>query len=386
MTGRLLHALWLLLVVLLGLTAATLTAARLLVPLLGEYRLEAEKLASETLHRPVRIERMAASWRGLNPVLKFKGISIAGAGHQDGRLAIEQVWIDLDLLHYLFERQIRLSSIDVIGADVHVIRDRNGRIYIDQLQGDTGAAGAGPGLLEGGRISLYKSDITFTDLKTGRPALHFANVSFTLKNSAGWHTLNGDVMLPEQLGQRLGVQARFSGPLERFSDWHGRLYVTGRSLSIMPDVLKDVAPGIDAQGIADIRCWVDFGEARLWALSTEVELRNVRLRSQGSDRTADYVVDQLDGVFGWRRREADWQLAARDVVITRNGVRQAPTQVTLERRDEAGKGTLSGTVVACHPSLATSPATYQPQVVWVGVSESETSSQTDSATRPRVRC
>jgi uncharacterized protein (TIGR02099 family) len=343
MTARLLHALWLLLVVLLGLTAATLTAARLLVPLLGEYRLEAEKLASETLHRPVSIERMAASWRGLNPVLKFKGISIAGAGLQDGRLAIEQVWVDLDLLRYLFDRQIRLVSIDVIGADVHVVRDRDGRVYIDRLQGDAGNAGAAPGLLEGGRLSLLKSDITYTDLKTGRPALHFSNVSLTLKNSAGLHSLNGDVMLPEQLGHRLSVHARFSGPLERISDWRGRLYVTGRSLSIMPDVLKDAAPGIDAQGIADIRCWVDFGAARLWAISAEVELHSVRLRSRGSDRTADYVADQVDGVFGWRQREADWQFAARDVVVTRNGVQQAPTQVTLARHDEAGKGAISGT-------------------------------------------
>ena len=134
MTARLFHALWLLLVVLLGLTAATLSAARLLVPLLGEYRLEAERLASETLHRPVSIERMEASWRGLNPVLKFKGVSVAGAGLQDGRLAIGQVWVGLDLLRYLFDRQIRVSSIDVIGAAVDVVRDRDGKIYIDRLQ------------------------------------------------------------------------------------------------------------------------------------------------------------------------------------------------------------------------------------------------------------
>ena len=343
MTARLLHALWLLLVVLLGLTAATLTAARLLVPLLGEYRLEAERLVSETLHRPVSIERMEASWRGFNPVLKFKGVSVAGAGVQDGRLAIEQVWVGLDILRYLFDRQIRVASIDVIGAAVDVVRDRDGQIYIDRLQGEAGNAAAAPGLLDGGRFSLHKSDITFRDLKTGRPALHFTGVSLTLRNSAGLHILSGDVMLPEQLGHRLAVHAEFSGPLERFNDWHGRVYVTGRSLSIMPDILKDVAPGIDAQGSADIRCWVHFGAARLRSVSAEVELHNFRLRQRGDDRSADYVAEQVSGVFGWRRRAADWQFAVRDLTITRNGTRHAPTQLTLARREEPGKGTISGT-------------------------------------------
>ena len=343
MTARLLHTLWLLLVVLLVLTAATLTTARLLVPLLGEYRLEAERLASETLHRPVSIERMEASWRGFNPVLKFKGVSVAGAGVQDGRLAVEQVWVGLDILRYLFDRQPRVASIDVIGAAVDVVRDRDGQLYIDRLRGETANAVVAPGLLDGGRFSLHKSDITFRDLKTGRPALHFTGVSLALRNSAGLHILSGDVMLPEQLGHRLAVHAEFSGPLERFNDWHGRLYVTGRSLSIMPDVLKDVAPGIDARGSADIRCWVNFGAARLRSVSAEVELHNFHLRQRVDDRSADYVAEQVSGVFGWRRRAADWQFAVRDLTITRNGTRHAPTQLTLARREQPGKGTISGT-------------------------------------------
>jgi uncharacterized protein (TIGR02099 family) len=343
MPGRLLHALWLLLVLLLALTAAALTAVRLLVPMLGEYRLEAEKLASEALHRPVSIGRMEASWRGFNPVLKFKGISVAGNGSEDGRLAFEQVWVGLDLPRYLFDRQVRLASIDVIGAEVGVVRDRDGRIYIDRLPGNGSDAPFAPGLLDGGRLSLHNSEITFRDLKTGRPPLQFSNATLTLRNSGSRHTLSGEVTLPEQLGQRIGVQAEFSGPLDRFNDWHGRLYAMGRSLSIMPDILKDVAPGIDALGVADVRCWVDFGAGRLRAVSAEIDLHNVRLRHQGSERTADYVAEQVSGVFGWRRQAANWQFVARDVVVTQHGVLHAPTRVWLARHDEPGKGTISAT-------------------------------------------
>jgi uncharacterized protein (TIGR02099 family) len=335
MLARLFHALWLLLVTLLFLAAAALTAARLWVPTLGEYRQEAEKLASEALHRPVTIERMEATWRGLNPVLKFKGVSVSGAGREDGRLDVGQVWVAIDLGRLLYDRQIRLASIDVIGADVNVVRDTDGRIYVERLTGERGEAGLTPGLPDVGRFSIHKSNITFHDLKTGRPALHFSDVTLALRNSSGLHVLNGDVMLPEQLGHRIGVRAEFSGPLERLDQWRGRLYVSGRSLTIMPDVLKDIAPGIDALGVTDVRCWVDFGPARLQALSAEVDLRNFRLRHKGPPGTAaDFVADQVTGLFGWRRHDGGWQFAGRDIVVTRDGVQLPATQVSLGRRHE----------------------------------------------------
>ena len=346
MTARLLHALWLLLAVLAVLAAAAFTAARLLAPLLGEYREEVERAAEAALHRPVSIERLDASWRGFYPVLEFKGIAVAGAGIGEGRLDVEQIWVGFDLWRYLFDRRLRLSRLDVIGAEVNVVRDADGRIYIDRLQNDQTTGGStvfASALLDGGRISLHRSNITYRDLSTGRAPLRFSDVTLTLKNSAGQHILSGDVTLPEQLGQRFTVQAEFIGPLERLNDWQGRLYVTGRSLSLMPDVLKDVAPGIDAAGTADVRCWVNFGAGRLRKVTAELALDHVQLRHNGSDRSADYAAQQISGVFGWRRRDGGWQFAARDVVVTRDGARHAPLQVSVARSGTAEQGLITAT-------------------------------------------
>jgi uncharacterized protein (TIGR02099 family) len=339
---RLFRAVWLLLVALLFLAAVTLTAARLWVPELAQYRAEAERLASEALHRPVTIERMEATWRGLNPVLKFKGVSVSGAGAEESRLDFKQIWVGLDLGRLLYDRQARLASIDVIGADVRVVRDRNGKVHIDGLKDDTTEVGLAPALREVGRLAIHQSSITFRDLRTEGPALHFSNVALSLKNSNGLHVVNGNVTLPEQLGRRIGVHAEFSGPLERFDEWRGRVYVAGRALEIMPDVLKDIAPGVNAMGVADIRSWIDFGPARLQAFSVELELHNFRLRHKGnSGQAADYVADQVTGVFGWRRRDAGWQFAGRDIVITRDGVRRPATEVSLARRNDGADSYIS---------------------------------------------
>jgi uncharacterized protein YhdP len=96
-------------------------------------------------------------------------------------------------------------------------------------------------------------------------------------------------------------------------------------------------------GVADIRYWVTSRRPPQ-ALSAEIELRNFRLRHHGPGRAADYVADQASGLLGWRRRESGWQFAARDIVITQDGIRRPATQVSLARSNQAGAGYVSGNV------------------------------------------
>ena len=51
------------------------------------------------------------------------------------------------------------------------------------------------------------------------------------------------------------------------------------------------------------------------------------------------------GLLGWRRRESGWQFAARDFVITQDGIRRPATQLSLTRSNQAGAGYVSGNVI-----------------------------------------
>jgi uncharacterized protein YhdP len=130
MLKRLFKLLWFCLVAALFMSAVLLSAVRLWVPSLGEYRNDIVEAASTALNRPVTVRRLEATWRGLSPVLKLKGVSIGSARDLRKQLDVSEVWVRIDVHHYLATREIRISGVDVIGVDLTLVHDEQGRIHI----------------------------------------------------------------------------------------------------------------------------------------------------------------------------------------------------------------------------------------------------------------
>jgi len=124
MLKRIFHTLWYLSVLLLLLVAVVLTAARVWVPSLSEYRLEIEAAVSEALDKDVSIGRLEATFRGLNPVLKLKNVELADPAGEQDTLAIREVWITIDAERYVLDQQLLLAGVEIIGADVADSRPR----------------------------------------------------------------------------------------------------------------------------------------------------------------------------------------------------------------------------------------------------------------------
>ena len=86
----------------LGLCALTLVLAALyvslgreLVPLVAEYRLEAEDKAREALAMPVQIGELEGLWQGFSPVLTAHDVAL---GEGAGALQLDQVRVVPDVL------------------------------------------------------------------------------------------------------------------------------------------------------------------------------------------------------------------------------------------------------------------------------------------------
>ena len=160
MLKRTFLAIWLMSVTLLFLTAVVLTAARMWVPLLNDYRVEIENAVSQVLNRQVSIGGLDATWRGLGPVLKLKNVHIDLQDADQGSLEIREVWVTIDADHYLAEREVQVTAIDVIGADLVVIRDVAGEIFLDGFRQEKSADSPLKGLEELHRLSVH--DVTVT--------------------------------------------------------------------------------------------------------------------------------------------------------------------------------------------------------------------------------
>lgn len=327
MLGRILHSLWMLLVGLLALSAILLSVARLWVPVLGEYRLAAETALGGLLDQPVSIGRMDATWRGLNPVIKLREVSIAPRAAQGRPLEIDEVWVGIDIQAFVHEGEIRPASIDIIGAGVTVSRGSDGQL---RLQGIETGAGDGAGLsrlLQMERLAIHDSRLTFHDQASERAPLRLSDVTLTLQNEQGRYSAIGYVLLPPELGYRVDIQGMLQGGGPELAGWSGALYLKGQSLVLSAENLPGLPHQTQVAGNADVRAWLDLGGGGLHSAVGEVDLRDLRVTAAGNGEHLEF--DRFSGQLGWRLRDAGWQLAGQDLIVEQDGVVREGTRFAV---------------------------------------------------------
>jgi uncharacterized protein (TIGR02099 family) len=342
MLARTLHFFWLLGVATLFVAAVVLAAGRLWVPTLREYRAEVEALASEALQKTVTIGRMEGAWRGLSPVLKLRDISIAEPGQPAAALAIAEIRVGIDVKNYLHERRLSLESIDVIGADVTVIRDPDGNFHINRMAHASGGDASLAALFDIDRLSIHESVITYEDRRAERYPVRFSDVTLTLDNEAEYPLLTGYAMLPLQLGHRVDVSAEIRNTGGQPGQWGGRFYLQGHGLKISQDNLRTLASDVNVSGTADLRCWVNLGAGKLKQVRGELEVSALQLHQQGEDAGTDYAIDRFSGGFGWRKHPGGWQFTAQQLVVVQGAAVRKAAGVSIAQRSHRGDAYYSG--------------------------------------------
>ncbi len=306
MLNRLLHFSTKLLIAVLLLVAVVLGSARLLVPVLGQYKNELAALAAHATGRTVTIRRMKATWRGLSPVVKLVGVSIASREHPDQRLDIDQVWVRIDLRRYLLERELRFSGVDVIGTRFTLLRDADGHLSVQEFPVGPEAAPLDISVMS--RLSLHDAGITVRDLQDGHPALHFSDVTLALRNDGDRHSVSGRVRLPDELGHTVEIEARLQGTAPNPLDWQGRIYLRGQGLqlsSLVP-LLRPDAQAVT--GNADIRLWAELDAGAPVSVSSELDVSGFTVQA-GDAKNGVLRADRLRVQLGWQRRVHGWQAA-----------------------------------------------------------------------------
>jgi uncharacterized protein (TIGR02099 family) len=327
MPGRILHSLWMLLVGLLAVFAILLSMARLWVPVLGDYRVATETALGELLDQPVSITRMDATWRGLNPVIKLREVSIAPRSAEDKPLELAEVWVGIDIQAFLHEREIRPASIDIIGADVSVVRGPDGQLRIEGIEAGTGDGAGLSRLLLMERLAIHDSHVTFTDQASQRPPLRLSDVTLTLQGEQGRYSAIGYVLLPPELGYRVDIQAMLQGGGPELAGWSGRLYLKGQSLVLSAENLPGLPHHAQVAGSADVRTWLEIGDGRLRSAVGEVDLGDLQVAAADNGEHLEF--DRFSGQLGWRMRDAGWQLAGQDLVVEQDGVVREGTRFAV---------------------------------------------------------
>jgi uncharacterized protein (TIGR02099 family) len=341
MIKRTLNILWLSFVGILFLAAVATTALRLWVPTLVNYRHDIENRVSEYLGKEVTIGRLEVAWRGINPAIKLGDVQINNPGETAGLLDIEEIWIGIDVVHFLLERELRASAVGVAGADLTIVRDADGNLFIEGFRNE-GSEFSFDEFFRIRRLSVADTNIVWEDQRPGVKPVRFSGTTFTLVNHDDYVSASGDTMLPADLGARVDFNAKIYAVENSFSDWNGRVYLKGESLLVPENLIHRISKSLSMSGNADLRLWVDFADAAIVKLTGEIQLDNFQVSNPVAG--THHHVEGLHGQLGWQRTETGWKFAINRFMESGARHMQQPINFSLERSRFDDKMYLSGRI------------------------------------------
>lgn len=311
-------------------TALVLSAVRLFLADIADYRSELEGKIRETSGIPVRIGKLSAGMRGFNPQVLLQDIAVEAldsAKRPD--IQLREIRIGLSLLELLLTRDWLSSSwVTLVGAKIDITRTADGALIVKGLQ----ASDEQPlWLLKGGKYEILQSDITWLDLMRGGKPVHFQGFDVLLKNHYfdGSHEIHLLSRLPPQYGESLRVSARIKGDIFAAANIEGELYIEGVDLQATALVAGDLPLGFDLQsGAGDVRLWTEWHDSKPCRIAGYLQAQQINIsRDQGKS----LHLDTLDGNFAWSNLDQRWRLGVYDLNMFANHQRWPAGEFYLQQ-------------------------------------------------------
>ncbi|SFM58671.1 TIGR02099 family protein [Ectothiorhodospira mobilis] len=298
--------------------AALILSLRLLLPQVEGLAPTLEAELSGLLERPVRVGQLQARWGILSPRIRVDDLTILDPGGGVPLLRSERVEMTLDLPASLWQGRPVFDRVRVRGADLHVLRDEQGRIRV--LGGGASAGGVGAdadllALLAGNRFLLEDSRLRWEDRLLDIDD-RFEALNLWVALEADRLRLAGEVSLPRRLGQALRVSMDLHH--EDGTQWDGRGYLHARGLRLagLPQATRSRL-GVEA-GILDASLWLRWERGRLVRIQTRLGAAQLQ-PAAGSGPPLD-----LQGHLLWNRTARGWTLRGEDLDLRREGVGWPP--------------------------------------------------------------
>ncbi|MBI2306677.1 MAG: TIGR02099 family protein [Rhodocyclales bacterium] len=305
-----------------------LTLRYSVLPNIEHYRGDIERMASKALDLPVRIDGIAAGWAGLNPDLTLYGVTVADAGGRPA-LAFSRVEAILDWSS-LLRRQLRLSLLAIDEPVLHIRRDAAGKLFVAGIPVSEGESDFPDWVLAQKRIRINGATLVWEDGLRGAPPLILEDLSLALDNSGRHHRFGLTALPPVELAARIDIRGKLDGDdLTALDTWKGELFAELDYVDLAGWRHWVDYPVALPQGRGAMRAWLSMAEGRLLNLTTDLALRDVRLRL--ARQLPEMHLDELSGRLGGRLRQGGFAAFGKGLALAlEDGTKLPPTDFSVD--------------------------------------------------------
>lgn len=251
------------------------------LPNIDRFKPQIEQLASQSLGRQVKVERISASWDGVSPQLALTNMVIHDQAGQPA-LAVPQLratisWVSLLLANLHFAKlEIEQPSLDIQ-------RDMQGRLLVAGFVIDTQKKGDGKELdwlLSQRNILIHHGALRWVDQLKQIPDASLSDINFSLNNQWRHHRFGLRATPPVNLSAPLDVRGDFQHPvfakkISDFSTWSGELYTSLQNADLGA-IKTYINYPIDLKsGKGALQTWTTMDKGRIAEFTADVRLNDV---------------------------------------------------------------------------------------------------------------
>lgn len=128
--------------------AIVIIALYIATPIFGERKADIERIATQFLHQPVKIESSKGVWLDTEPVLMLKNVTVFDENSMQPALKIPEIQVGFKILASLWQKKPVVGYLYVDGARIRVEQDINNKITIRGLSKINQQNAASPNLSE----------------------------------------------------------------------------------------------------------------------------------------------------------------------------------------------------------------------------------------------
>ena len=295
--------------------AISLTGVRFLLSGIEGYQLQLQARVSELVGAPVIVRHLSAKMRGFSPELILKDITVASIdANAPPAIQLKEIRLAINLLDMLVHRELLSSSrVTLVGTKLTIIHKLDGSFSVLGLKaGDEQPLW----LLQGGQFEVVQSEITWQDQKRQAKALTFESVDLAIINEAEHHKINLLMKLPEKYGDSLMIAMDLEGNAFEASALSGAVYIEGKKLKLSELAAFDLPMPLNfTSGVADINVWTELQRAQLLAITTEVQLKQVKVVHHDHDVLP---IERLNTRAHWQLIDNQWRLDVSQFLLETN--------------------------------------------------------------------
>jgi uncharacterized protein (TIGR02099 family) len=315
---------------------AGISLAVWVVPNIERYHPFIELQASRAIGSPIKIKKIEADWRGVNPRLYLENIRILDAQGMPV-LTLKKVESVVSW-RTLFFGELRLQSLSIAQPSLSVRRDANGvlsveGIKIDQQENSDGA----DWLLRQGHITVSDAHLSWLDESRNSAILPFEKVNIELENHGRHHLFLVTATPPAFLSAPLEMHGKLIGRhFAEVKKWQGEIEAKLTHFDAMAWSYWLPVPPQISRANGDLHAWLTADETGLRKLSAEVAVRDVEHRF--AENLPPLKVDQIKGHLVWQELSAGFELSAKQLSFTlADGFSLPATDFSFRQQAAQGK-------------------------------------------------